>query len=284
METLAAQYGFAAAFFNSDPELRALINQAVAGQWAVAKFQARFMNTKWYRSREASARQWADLMARDPSEAAAKIGDRKRDFADNFSQLGIPIDDATLTSLATQSLQWSWSPAQIKDIFASYVHYVPGQMGGTVSAVEAQVRKMANDFGVTPTQSQMSDWITGILSERYTEDNLGDFLKDMAKSRYAGMSPYLDMGMTVRQVAGEYVNSFSRILETPSDAIDLMDPLIQQALQGSPPAQNQPPQMKTLYEFEKSLRQDPRWLRTSNARDQMTNAAMNIGRDWGLIA
>ena len=94
MEELAVQYGFAAAFFNSDPELKKLIQAAVKGQWSSAKFQAKFMATKWYRSREASVRQWADLMARDPKEAQNKINERKAELSDQFTQLGITVSDS----------------------------------------------------------------------------------------------------------------------------------------------------------------------------------------------
>lgn len=282
---LAASLGFAAAFFNADPELQALIKAAVAGQWSTTKFQAAFMNTKWYRSRQASVRQWQDLITRDPTEANKKISDQKLVLSDMLTQFGVNVDDKTLTKLATESLQYAWSSAQLKNVAASMVNMSDmGNLGGTPATLEMQVQKLANDYGLNTTDAQLRDWVGGLLSEKYTQDNITDFLKDQAKLKYAGLSSQLDRGLTVRQAASPYLQSYSNILETDQDSIDLNDPLIQQALQGKRTDPTKPPTMQSVYDFEQSLRQDPRWLQTKNAHNDLTNAAIGIGRDWGLIA
>lgn len=282
MAELAAQYGYAAAFFNADPELKKLIQAAVAGQWSTAKFQAKFMSTQWYRSREASVRQWADLIARDPKEAQNKINERKAELGDQFAQLGIEISDAELAKLATQSIQWSWSDAQTKDILASYIDYVPGETSGEIAGIESRVRQMAYDYGVTVSDTQMKDWIAGVISEELTEDGLTDYIRDMAKSQYAGMGGYLETGMTVRQIAAPYIQSYAQLLEVGPDTVDLKDPAMATALQGKVDPKTGQPQMQTLYEFERSLRKDQRWLRTKNARESMTSATLGVLKDMGL--
>jgi hypothetical protein len=105
----------------------------------------------------------------------------------------------------------------------------------------------------------------------------------MAKSKYPGMGAFLDMGQTVRQVATPYVQSYAQLLEVDADSVDMNDNLIQQALQGTPSSATAPPQMQSVYQFERSVRRDPRWVRTKNARDSVTNAAHNVLRDWGLV-
>lgn len=282
-EELAASLGFSKAFFYSDPELKKLIGAAVRGQWDPQKFQAAFMKTKWYRKRSASVRQWTDLKTRDPAEAKAKIASRRAELVDMVTQLGIGISGKSLAKMAEDSLKFSWTAAQTKDILASAVHYMPGQMQGTPATLEMQLKKAANDYGIVATNGQIGDWINGLLSERYTQDNINDFLKDSAKSRYAGMAQWLDKGMTVREAAGNHLSSFARLMEVEPDTVDMMDPVIQQALQGTPDDHGVP-QMQTVYEFEKSLRKDARWLKTANAKQSMTNAAMGIARDWGLVA
>jgi hypothetical protein len=123
--------------------------------------------------------------------------------------------------------------------------------------------------------------VAGALAGKYTEDHLRDFLRDMARSKYPGMANYLDQGLTVRDVASNYIQSYSSILEKPSDAVQLSDPLIQQALQGTPDKQGVP-QMQNVYDFERQLRKDPRWLQTKNAKDQTLNATLGVLQDWGL--
>lgn len=279
---IAAKYGFAAAFFNQDPELQRLLNDAIKGKWTTEVFQARFMNTNWYRARQASQRQWKDLETRDPAEAADKIHERKIEFADMASQWGITMDDTALSYWAKVTLEYSYTPEAIRDLFASMVDF-DADLSGTPATLEMQIMKVAGDYGVTLSEGVRDDFVRGLLSEKYTEDNYIDYLRDMAKSKYTGMTAYLDQGMTVRQVAMPYLDSYARLLEVEPDTVDLNDNLIQQALQGTPAAQNQPPAMQSVYQFERSLRRDPRWLRTKNARSAVTDAGFNVLRDWGLV-
>lgn len=282
MATLAAQYGFSAAFFGSDPELTRLIKDATNGQWSTQKFQAKFMATQWYRARDASVRQWMDLQTRDPATARQKISDKKIELSDNLTQLGIAPDDATLTSLATNALQYTWTSQQTKDVLSSMVNF-HAPLQGTPRAIQMQISSMANDYGMKPTDAQLADWTSGMLSDKYTEDNLKSVMTDFAKSKYPGMNTYLDMGMSVKQVAQPYLQSYANLLEVNPDTINLNDGLIQQALQGQPPQPNQPPTMQSVYQFEKSLRKDPRWATTKNARDAVTSAGQSVLKDWGLV-
>lgn len=282
LSALAAQYGYAAEFFTSDPELNALIQQAVRGQWTPQVFQGRFMATNWYRARTAAQRTWRDLEVRDPAEATRKINDKITEFRNTLSNWGTGVTDTELIRLARSSLEEGWSGDQVKIQLASKVGQ-PGGMGGTPATLEGQIKKLAGDYGTNASDGQLADWVNGMLTGRYTQDNVTSTLKDMAKSKYQGMGDLLDKGFTVRQAALPYIDSYSRLLEKPADTVDLNDNLIQQALQGRPGAPNQPPQMQTVYEFERSLRRDSRWLGTKNARDATVNAAQSIAKDWGLV-
>jgi hypothetical protein len=37
-----------------------------------------------------------------------------------------------------------------------------------------------------------------------------------------------------------------------------------------------------LWQFEQTLRADPRWAKTNNARDTMSSALLKIGADFGF--
>lgn len=285
LEELAAQYGYAAAFFFSDPELKALIEQAVREQWTADKFRAKFMATNWYRSKTADVRTWLELEARDPTEAAQRIGTQVKLIQNLASQMGVTIDPARAEALARESLMWGWQEVFLKQAVAAEFRYQPsGGTQGQAATLETTLRQLAHDYGVTVSDSQIGEWVGGALAGKFTEDHLRDFVADMARSKYAGMAPLLDAGFTVRQIAEPYMQSYSQILEVPHDTVDLQDRLVQQALQGRSPDGKQPPQMQSVYDFEVGLRKDPRWLRTKNARESMTNAALGVLTDWGLYA
>ena len=72
---LERTYGFAAAFFESDPSLKSLIDQAVKNQWTTDEFQAR-LRAPWYRNHSAAQRQWTMLSTESPAEAAKQLADK----------------------------------------------------------------------------------------------------------------------------------------------------------------------------------------------------------------
>ena len=61
----------------------------------------------------------------------------------------------------------------------------------------------------------------------------------------------------------------------------LNDPSIAKALNYRDPKTGQPTPM-TISQFEAALKNDPRWMRTKNARDSMMNGTRQILADWGL--
>lgn len=312
MDELAAQYGYAAAFFGSDPELKSLIDQAVSGQWTADKFRAALMASNWYRRWSDSTRQWSELQNRDPATAAKRIADKKRQLQQTANQQGISIGDARLTEMATASLTFGWDDLAEKQAVAAEWQYKPGDTAGGAATLEVKVKQMADDYGVSLSTAQIGDLISGSLSGKYTEDNIADFLRDTARSKYPGLQQYLDVGMTVKQVASPYLQSYASILEVAPETVSVNDPYVQRALQGqvqqakiprlpvnsgqnTPPGQASanstasttastamPVQPQSLYDFERDLRKDPRWLATKNAKDSIQNSALGILKDFGI--
>jgi len=282
MDELASAYGYSAAFFNSDAELQSLIQQAVAGQWTADKFRAAFMASNWYRTHSAEVRTWLEEEARDPASVKAQIDQRVLQLSQRASQEGITISDSRLREIAHDSLMYGWTDEQLSKALATEWHYQEGQTAGEAATLQMRVGGLASDYGVDVTGKQLGDWIGGSLEGRYTEDNLRDFVRDIAVSKYPGLSDQLNAGFTVRQIATPYVMSYSRIMEVDPDTADLGEPAIQRALQGVPGVNGQPPVRQTVYDFERSLRKDPRWLQTENARMSMQSATTGILRDMGI--
>lgn len=319
LEELAAQYGYAAAFFNSSPELAGLIQQAVAGQWTPDKFRAALMASQWYRSFTESSRAWVELNARDPVEVQKRIQDKGRQIQQMANQQGISISQSRLAQMAEWSLAYGWDDTLLQQSVAAEWQYRPGDTAGAAATLEVRVKQLADEYGVTVTDPQIADFVSGSMAGRYTEDHIADFMRDQARSKYVGLRGYLDLGMTVKQAAGPYLNSYASILEVSPETVSVTDPYIQRALQGSPPqggsggdggvnppassgglnprdttalggrmvggrpAAGKPPVVpQSLYDFERDLRKDPRWLKTKNARESIQNGALGILRDFGI--
>jgi hypothetical protein len=286
LDELAAQYGYAAAFFFSDPELKRLIERAVKEQWTADKFQARFMATKWYRTRSADARTWVELKARDPAEAKRRMDTQRFQIQQMATQMGVSLSAKRLERMTEDSFIFGWDDASLRQWISAEFKYQPeGGTTGQASTLEQFIRQTAGEYGVQVSAAQVGKWVGQALSGTYTEDHLVDFIRDMARSKYPGMQTYLDQGLTVRDVADPYIQSYASLLELTPDTVQLNDARVQKALQGQQPAKpGDAPQMQTLYDFERDLRKDPRWRRTKNAREQMTNTALGVLQDMGIYA
>jgi hypothetical protein len=289
LSELAAQYGYAAAFFRSDAELKKLIQQAVKEQWSTAKFQAKFMASKWYKRHTASARTWLELEARDPKEAGSRIAEQTRAIRAQANQMGISLSGGRAKKMARESLMLGWSPQLLTDAIADEFKYRPGETSGQAASMETFISSTAADYGVKVSDSRVGSWLGRTLRGDFTEENIVDLVTDMARTRYPGLVELLDQGRTVADVAEPYRDSYSRLLEVPISAVDLFDPHLQKALQGTRSATkagsaSEPPQMQNMFDFERDLRRDARWQRTRNARDSVMNATHGVLKDWGLYA
>lgn len=286
MKELAAQYGYAAALFKSDPELKKLIEKAVKGQWSTARFKAELMNTKWYRNHTASARAWLELEASQPAEAKKRIDDQLKAIKQMASQMGIALSTSRARKMARESLMMGWNQQTLINAIVDEFEYKPGKTSGATATLEAFIKRNAADFGVTVSDSRVGEWLARALRGDITDDHLLDMIRDMARSKYPGLAPYIDQGMTVADVAEPYLQSYSQILEVPIESVTLFDPLVQRALQGTQSAAKpgEPPRLQSLFEFERELRRDSRWQYTKNAHKATMDATLTILKDMGLFA
>ena len=101
----------------------------------------------------------------------------------------------------------------------------------------------------------------------------------ISKATYSNLSDVLSEDVSLNDLTGNYKFAMRQILEIPEAQIDVLNPTIQLALKnnGNKGAMN-------LTEFERVLKQDPRWGNTSNARETAAGYANSILRNFGLIA
>jgi hypothetical protein len=66
----------------------------------------------------------------------------------------------------------------------------------------------------------------------------------------------------------------AKVLEINSETIRLDDPVLRSAItsQGE----------MSLYDYQRALRKDPRWQYTNNAREDVSNSALQVLRDFGF--
>jgi hypothetical protein len=155
--------------------------------------------------------------------------------------------------------------------------------------VKAQAALQKGNFGITYTTLKNAYADNGIP---FNEDSLlkittesaitPDRLKSninlinlQAKTYFPALADKIDKGYTVKQLLSPYLQTRANILEEDADAIDLKE------LQS---IAKDPKGLVGLYDYEISLRKDPKWRYTKNAQDSLGSLARDLTKMFGLGA
>jgi hypothetical protein len=96
-----------------------------------------------------------------------------------------------------------------------------------------------------------------------------------AKTYFPALADKIDAGYTVRQLLTPYLNTRANILEEDANSIDLKQ------LQD---VAKDPKGLVGLYDYEISLRKNPKWAYTKNAQDSLAGLARDMTKMFGLGA
>lgn len=219
------------------------------------------------------------LNATSPYAVGLKSADAKvREYV--ASTVG-EIADADLEEIVKQVYDSAIEndPAQIRNIVREYIS-VSGGMGPTGKAGEAladlKSTAMANGFDLNKifTPQQIEGFLKKIdLGESI--DSIKQQIRNIAKiGMPQGVANLLDNGVDLDAVYAPYKNLMASTLEINPETINLNDPILRSAVT----AEREVP----LYEFQRQLRKDSRWQYTNQAKEEVSNVALKVLRDFGF--
>lgn len=281
----ADDFGFAASFFNSDPELKSLLQKAIAGGWEAEKFAVEFQKTKWYGKHSASAREWIALNHNDPASARRRVEVAAADITRLAREMGSDVTGLEAHDMAVNFLKEGWSQQELNKRVAGHVEFKRGvDFSGQAGANQDQIRQKSAAYGLNLSEDQIARWVRDIALGVKGDEDLDNWIKAQAKILYPSLGAQIDQGLTVEDVAGIYRNQMAQVLEINEADIDITkDPTIKKALSyRDPNAKAENTTVIPLWKFEEELRKDPRWLQTNNARDQLMGAGGEVLRQWGF--
>jgi hypothetical protein len=85
----------------------------------------------------------------------------------------------------------------------------------------------------------------------------------------------LDEGINLDAVYAPYKNLMAKVLEVDAGSIKLDDPTLRSAIG--------PEKEMPIYEFERALRRDTRWQYTDTARQEVSDTALGVLKDFGFM-
>ena len=282
----ASGFGWSLAVINSNPELKALFAKATStgagGGWTTDRFVAAVRDTKWFKGTADTARQALILQKADPATYQARWSAANAQVVAMIGTTGAVMSTAQLQQIGKDSILFGWNGDQLKQHVGAYVSAnKAGQFFGAAASTQFQYTQMAQQYGIAVAPAQMGTWVKNTQTGAMDTDGVRNWMIANASSRYPSLADRLKGGETVAQIADPYVQSQAKILELNPNAISLMDKSIQSAL-ASKDAKTGQPVTQPVWDYEQTLRNDPRYLKTQQAQDATMGMAHKVLQDWGI--
>jgi hypothetical protein len=278
--SLADQYGFSRAFFSSDPALSAILAQAVKGNWTTDKFIAEFRDTKWFKTHGATYRQNLAQKTGDPATWNTRLSQTIASLQDQAHKVGANLTASQLHTLADHALLSGYTDSQLQNSLGSYVSMQGGQYFGDANTNAMNLQQVAWRNGIKIAPGTLQNWVQQIAKGNHTPEDFSTYARNMASTLAPGFSDQLKGGQDLYDLASPYMQQMASTLEVPATDLDLFDPTIRNALNfkgvdGKVTSQ-------TMGDFEQSLRNDPRYMKTQGAQDAFSSTAHNILSAFGF--
>jgi hypothetical protein len=195
-------------------------------------------------------------------ESGATLADDEiKTFAEQIYDSGQDADIATVRSLLRGKIVVG------KD----------GVLGGRAGKNLSELVKTAKANGLDLNKAfggQVQNWLQSI-EQGESVDTYKQIIRSVAKlglpDKVGGL---LDQGVDLETIYSPYRRQMASLLEVDEDAISLDDPLLRAAIG--------PDKEQTLYDYKKMIRKDPRWQYTDNAREEVSDIALEVLRDFGF--
>jgi hypothetical protein len=313
-----SKYSNVDSIFLYDPELKKILIDAV-GDPATAKddmeedeFLRRLNASDWairnagtYRARDAQRREYTETLDKYTRQLEmADTQDKKDVILSKIGQLkttsayarGLASAKAYIEATAS-GLTGTMSPerldAFVKRMYdsandkdpniinrelAALVSYKPGmQLGGSVGGDLTTLRATAraNGFDLdTSFGSSINDWLQR-LAKGESIETFKNTIRGAAKLGLPDkVANLLDQGLDLKDIYDPYKKVMASVLEVAPDSISLSDATLRSAIG--------PEKEMSLYDFQRTLRKDPRWQYTNNAREESSDAVLGVLRNFGF--
>ena len=283
----------------SDPQVAAIHKKASEERWfdtatGRARYKAAIQATDWYqnnnRYQRAAATAYQLAKQGKGADWQAMLENARLQIEAKASEKGAALTPAQKKQLESQFIFNGWGE--------------PGREALLDRALSNLVAPQQNMFGQQTYRGQAGETIA-LLRETATRNGLSyddgfyrsaaisvtrglqsveDFQRDI-QEQAAGMWPVfadkIRAGFSARDLASPYIQAMAQEFEINPNEINLQDPYIRSALGGF--SQDGSPQAMNLWDFQKKLRQDPRWLNTAKAQNEVTSVTGRVMQMFGLM-
>jgi hypothetical protein len=223
------------------------------------------------------------LLRSDARYKGTKTEGQQKDFsqaiADRALALGVKLEQKDVDEIVNNALSMgiSASSSLVDGLIRAKLTYSPDvPLGGAAGGALNQLKKTAAANGIdfdTQFGTQAQTWLSKILQGE-SPDTFESVIRQAAGAGLPdNVKALLKLGVNLDTVYAPYKNIMASVLEVNPETIGLNDKTLRSAIGDKE---------MTLYDWERSLRKDPRWQYTNNARQEVSSIGLNVLQQLGF--
>ena len=303
IDAVANEYGSIDTIFKTDPGLQALLRKAIGkdgvpntdDDLTVDQFTNELENTDWFKTNASSVRQrgfykrqFDDLVKKGgnledlykTTEYGRGLKFTQQVIADEIKKVGATLtpEEIDLISRDIYDLGYENQKAIVSQRIRAKIAYKPGGIvGGEAGENLADLRKTAKANGLD-LEKNFGSSIQGWLQNLAQGESIETFKQIIRSTAKLGLpekvSSLLDQGVDLDTIYNPYKRLMASVLEINPETITLDDQVLRSAIG--------PEKEMSLYDYQKMLRKDNRWQFTNQAKEEVSDTALRVLRDFGF--
>lgn len=277
------------AFLLNDPEVGRLLREAVDPNkgFSAQRFQAKLMQTKWYKSKSEAQRSWAIRVHTDPGSANADRRQYQAQLHQVASSLGVKLNANQLRFITEVNLGRGISANDPMTLaaLAKIRRTSPGAAGeGAIRTNARRTQAIAkSQYYMGLSSREAANWGEWLARGYKTEEDFASMMQERAASRFPHLKDRLMAGETMQDMFSGHIQTIADELEISPETIDLANSRWSKVIGQVDPSNNQMRPL-SLYETRILARQDPRFWRTQHGQAEDAQMATMMAQTFGKRA
>lgn len=271
-----------------------LLNKAQQQNWDEGTFIEALKGTIWWQTTLPSMRSFF-LETHDPRNAstfAEKLNNQVDKVANRLEALGVsaqqrdPVTGALIDNseyirgIAMDSIKGNWDDNQLDNWLAEKGNII-FTGGGTLGTNLDRIKQTAFMYGTVLDANMQKEINLSLLDPNDGRDAtfwVNSIKQDAINNpQFKPFQESLKQGRTLYEVTNSYRNQMATLLEVDGAAIT-WDDLLGKAVDGNTG------NARTFADFTKTIKQDPLWQYTRNAKETYSNMALDLGKMFGFVS
>ena len=281
---VAQHFGALSAYLDH-PELGPILNQAADQGWTPERLQVAISQTQWWKTHDASQRQFEELQRTDPAEAADKVSKQEQQIRTLLAQEGATLSDARITALATAQVANGVATNDVPRQVLAEIQYDPNRASGALTSQQQSVKARSEGDWLLPMSDEAAfSWAKQIEMGQATQAGVDAYMKNVAMATYGqndNIKTALEQGSTMKVIMDPYTQAASQLLEKSPAEINWMDPTLQRVINHQ---DTNGTRMMSIPEAQTYLRQTDEFAHTQQANQGVAELQQGIAQKMGMVA